>query len=148
MTKSATALAEEPRIQVPQHIHQERMQEAMNAPDSAGTPKMLPVPTGYKILIGIPKIEDTTEGGIIKAEATKFAEEVMSVVGLVLDMGPDCYKDKGRFPSGEPYCKVGDFIVMRAYTGTRISIYGTEYRLINDDSVEAIVDDPRGILKV
>jgi co-chaperonin GroES (HSP10) len=106
--------------------------------------KMLPRPTGYRILIAIPKAEETYEGGLFKADVTRANEEVMTTVGLVVAMGPDCYKDEKKFPDG-PYCKVGDFVLMRAYSGTRVRIYGKEWRLINDDTVEAVVEDPRGI---
>lgn len=110
-------------------------------------PTQLPVPTGYKLLIGLPEIDSTSEGGIAKAAETMRLEQIGSVVGFVLDMGPDAYHDKKRFPNG-PYCKIGDFIIMRSYSGTRISIHGTEMRLCNDDSIEAVVLDPRGIRKV
>ena len=103
----------------------------------------MPEPSGYKILIALPDVEEATEGGIIKAEETRYAESVATIVGFVLKMGPDCYKDQKRFPSG-PWCSEGDFILMRTYTGTRFRIHGKEFRLINDDSVEAVIDDPRG----
>tara|TARA_B100000929_G_C15439399_1_gene397497 strand:+ start:200 stop:586 length:387 start_codon:yes stop_codon:yes gene_type:complete len=103
----------------------------------------MPEPSGYKILIALPDIEEATEGGIIKAEETRYAESVATIIGFVLKMGPDCYKDQKRFPSG-PWCSEGDFVLMRTYTGTRFRIHGKEFRLINDDSVEAVIDDPRG----
>lgn len=109
------------------------------------TQAKLPQPTGYRILVAIPEVEETTEGGIIKAQETMRVEEIATVVGFVLAMGPDCYKDANRF--SEPYCKEGDFVVFRAFSGTRISVHGKEFRLINDDSVEAVVDDPRGIVR-
>ena len=109
--------------------------------------KQLPVPKGYKILIALPDIEETTKGGIIKASETRRVEEVGSIVGFVLEMGDDCYQDKNRFPNG-PYCEKGDWIIMRSYSGTRFKVHGKEFRLINDDSVEAVVEDPRGIVKV
>jgi len=115
--------------------------------ETADKASQLPVPTGYHILIGLPEIDEKTEGGIIKAQATISIEETASVVGFVLAMGPDCYQDKKRFPNG-PWCSEGDFIIMRAYSGTRISIHGKEFRIINDDTVEAVVDDPRGISRV
>lgn len=105
----------------------------------------LPVPSGYKLLIMLPVASDKTDGGIAKAETTKRQEEVSSVTGYVHSMGPDAYKDKKRFSA--PYCEVGDFIIMKAYAGTRLIIHGTEWRLINDDSVDAVVLDPRGITK-
>ena len=103
----------------------------------------MPEPSGYKILIALPDIDEATEGGIIKAEETRYVESVATIVGFVLKMGPDCYKDQKRFPSG-PWCSEGDFILMRTYTGTRFRVHGKELRLINDDSVEAVIDDPRG----
>jgi len=110
-------------------------------------PSQLPEPTGYKILIALPEVDEKTEGGIIKAQETMHLEEVGSIVGFVMKLGPDAYEDKKKFPNGA-YCKEGDFVLMRSYSGTRFSIHGKEFRLINDDSVEAVIDDPRGIRKV
>lgn len=107
----------------------------------------LPVPKGYKILIGLPEPEKASEGGILKAEQTILNEEVGSIVGFVVEVGEDAYKDSKRFPNG-PYCKSGDFIIMRSYSGTRFTVHGKEFRLINDDSVEAVVEDPRGVAKL
>lgn len=104
----------------------------------------LPKPVGYKLLIALPEVEETFEGRIIKAETTKNNEQILSVVGAVLDMGEQAYSDLDRFPNG-PWCKVGDFVVFRANTGTRLKVNGQELRLMNDDSIEAVVADPRGI---
>ena len=106
----------------------------------------LPMPRGYKILIALPEREEKTEGGIIKSAKSLQEEEVGSIVGMVLELGPDAYSDPRRFPSGA-WCSQGDWIVMRSYSGTRIKVHGKEFRLINDDSVEAVVQDPRGISK-
>jgi co-chaperonin GroES (HSP10) len=104
----------------------------------------LPQPSGYHILVAIPEIEAKYDSGIIKADSTMHYEEVLSTVFFVVKMGPDCYKDASRFPSG-PWCKEGDFVLARPNSGTRLKIHGREFRLINDDSVEGTVDDPRGI---
>lgn len=104
----------------------------------------LPTPSGYHILVAIPEIENKYESGLIKADSTMHYEEVLSTVFFVVKMGPDCYKDASRFPSG-PWCKEGDFVLARPNSGTRLKIHGREFRLINDDSVEGVVDDPRGI---
>ena len=103
----------------------------------------LPAPQGYRLLIGMPEVEEKTAGGIIKTDQLRETEAVSSVVGFVMAMGPDAYSDKKRFPSG-PWCKDGDFVLFRAFQGTRIKVHGQELRLINDDTVEAVVDDPRG----
>ena len=107
----------------------------------------MPKPKGYKILIALPEPDETTDGGIIKSRQTIHNEEVGSIVGFVIDMGPDAYTNSERFPSGA-FCKKGDWVVMRSYSGTRFLVHGREFRLINDDSVEAVVEDPRGIVKV
>jgi|TARA_R100000742_G_C4195190_1_gene26016 co-chaperonin GroES (HSP10) len=114
--------------------------------EEASVATQLPEPQGYKILIALPEAEETTEGGIIIADQTRRIEETASIVGFVLKLGPDCYKDEKRFPNG-PYCEEGDFIIMRSYSGTRMKIHGKEFRLINDDTVEAVVRDPTGIVK-
>lgn len=108
--------------------------------------KQLPEPSGYRILCAIPDIDETYESGIVKADSTMHYEEVLSTVFFVVKMGPDCYKDPSRFPSG-PWCKVGDFILARPNSGTRLKIHGREFRIINDDTVEGVVDDPRGITR-
>lgn len=112
------------------------------APEEKAT--QLPEPSGYRILCAIPEIEKEHESGILKADITMHYEEVLSTVFFVVKLGPDCYKDPARFPSGA-WCKPGDFILARPNSGTRLKIHGREFRLINDDSVEAVVDDPRGI---
>jgi|TARA_B100000073_G_scaffold168606_1_gene139493 co-chaperonin GroES (HSP10) len=106
----------------------------------------LPDPKGYKILIALPDPDKEFDGGILKSNKTLYEEEIGSIVGMVIKLGPDSYNDKNRFPSG-PSCKEGDWIIMRSYSGTRFKIHGKEFRLINDDSVEAVVEDPRGIVR-
>ena len=108
--------------------------------------KQLPRPTGYRILCAVPEVEKEFESGIIKIDAAVKHEELLSTVFFVVALGPDCYQDKARFPNGA-WCKEGDFILARPNTGTRLQIHGREFRIINDDSVEGIVQDPRGITR-
>ena len=105
---------------------------------------LLPEPQGYRILCAVPQVEEEYAGGLIKADETKRVEEQTTVVLFVVKLGEAAYKDESRFPTG-PWCKEGDFILTRPYSGTRVVIHGREFRIINDDSVEAVVDDPRGI---
>ena len=121
------------------------LSKILNKPEEKA--KQLPRPSGYRILCAIPEIEkEYGESGLIKAEETLMIEETLTTVLFVVDMGPDCYKDASRFPTG-PWCKVGDFILARPNSGTRLKIHGREFRIINDDSVEGIVQDPRGITR-
>jgi hypothetical protein len=104
----------------------------------------LPKPSGYRILCAIPEIEAEYESGLAKADSTIHFEEALTTVLFVVELGPDCYKDAARFPNGA-WCQQGDFVLVRPNSGSRLVIHGREFRIINDDSVEAVVSDPRGI---
>ena len=106
--------------------------------------RQLPEPKGYRILCAIPEAEKEFDSGIIKADETRRTDELLTTVLFVVALGPDCYKDESKFPTGA-WCKQGDFVLVRPNAGTRLVIHGKEFRIINDDSVEAVVDDPRGI---
>ena len=109
---------------------------------------LLPTPVGYRVLVAMPEVEDTYgDSGIIKSSKEVQLDTVMSTIGLVLDMGKQAYSDKERFPTG-PWCKQGDYVMFRMNTGTRFKVSGVEYRLMNDDSIEAVVTDPRGVKRV
>jgi co-chaperonin GroES (HSP10) len=105
----------------------------------------LPKPVGYRVLVALPKVEDTYgDSGILKSSKDMQHEHILSIIGLVLDMGDNAYSNKERFPTG-PWCKTGDYVMFRMNTGTRFKVDGVEYRLMNDDSIEAVVNDPRGV---
>ena len=121
------------------------------APEEMLTPEeieaQLPKPVGYRVLVALPQVEETFgETGLLKSTTTMNQEHIMSIIGLVLDMGDQAYSDDDRFPSG-PWCKAGDYVMFRMNTGTRFKVGWIEYRLMNDDSIEAIVADPRGITR-
>ena len=106
-----------------------------------------PDPKGYRLLISPVQVNEKTEGGVYMPDALRDAEGIASIIGFVVSMGPDAYKDEKKFPTG-PWCKKGDFVIFRSYSGTRFKIHSQEFRLINDDTVEAVVDDPRGYKRI
>jgi co-chaperonin GroES (HSP10) len=107
----------------------------------------LPKPVGYRLLIALPQIEEKFNGtNILKSVKTIQTDHVLSTIGLVVELGDQAYSDVDRFPNG-PWCKEGDYVMFRANTGTRFKIEDIEYRLMNDDSIEAVVADPRGITR-
>jgi co-chaperonin GroES (HSP10) len=115
--------------------------------DATEKAKQLPDPKTYHMLAVVPEAMEEyaeSEVGLIKDAKTMHYEEVLTPVLFVVKLGPDCYKDATRFPSG-PSCKEGDFVIVRPNSGTRLKIHGREFRIINDESVEAVVEDPRGI---
>ena len=107
----------------------------------------IPKPVGYRVLVALPNVEETFgDSGLIKADQTKREEYILSTIGAVVDMGDEAYSDKERFTNG-PWCKVGDYVMFRANTGTRFKLGNQEYRLMNDDSIEAVVANPRAITR-
>ena len=106
--------------------------------------KQLPDPQGWKILCALVEADEQFDSGLIKADVTKKTEEITSPVLFVMKLGPSAYKDTEKFSDG-PWCGEGDFVITRPYTGTRVMIHDREFRIINDDQVEAVVQDPRGI---
>jgi co-chaperonin GroES (HSP10) len=106
----------------------------------------LPKPVGYRVLVALPEIEDHYQGSsLLKTDAEKHREYIMSIMGIVIDMGEGAYTDKERFPEG-PWCKPGDYVMFRMNTGTRFKVNGKEFRLMNDDSVEAVIPGPSGVM--
>jgi co-chaperonin GroES (HSP10) len=106
----------------------------------------LPIPTGYKLLCIVPEVDEKIAGtslDLVRDAATMRAEEHATTVLFVMRVGPDAYKDTTKFPSGA-WCKEGDFVLVRTYTGTRFKVFGKEFRVLNDDQIECVVQDPRG----
>nr|ASN63299.1 co-chaperonin GroES [uncultured virus] len=108
---------------------------------------LLPAPTGYRLLIATVEVNKQTKGGVYIPDELKDREKTASIIGCVVRMGPDAYKDSDKFDAG-PYCKEGDFVLFRSYSGTKFRVSGTEFRIINDDTVEAVVPDPRHFERV
>lgn len=125
-------------------------EEGTDAPiqtDDIAKAKLLPEPTGWRLLCAVPEAERTFgASGIVKADEFMRTEEQTTVVLMVLRVGPDAYTDKEKFPTG-PWCKMGDFVLVRAYAGTRFKIFGKEFRILNDDQIDAVVEDPRGLTR-
>ena len=123
------------------------MYSAVKKEEEPKVASQMPKPKGYKLLISPVQVEEKTEGGVYVPDAIRDAEGIASIIGFVVKMGDDAYKDKDKFPNGA-YCKEGDFVIFRSYSGTRFKIHNEEFRLINDDTVEAVVDDPRGYRRI
>ena len=118
--------------------------EAVDAPGDEDKARQLPRPVGHKILCAVPPAGDTFDDSLIaKASVSQRIEEQTTTVLFVVALGPDAYKDPDRFPSGA-WCKEGDFVLVRAYSGTRFQIHGRDFRMIFDDQVDGTVEDPRG----
>lgn len=117
--------------------------------NSEAKAKQLPDPKTFHLLCVVPEAMEEyadSEIGLVKSSQAMHFEEVLTPVLFVVKLGPDAYADKTRFPSG-PSCKQGDFVIVRPNSGTRLKIHGREFRIINDDSVEAVVEEPRGITR-
>lgn len=134
-----------PGLTLPESIQPKDAPDENIAPEDRAA--ALPAPTGWKILCVVPDVSNTFDNSlIVKADPFMKQEEHSTTVLFVMAVGPDAYKDTAKFPTG-PWCKQGDFVLVRAYSGTRFKIFGKEFRLLNDDQVDAVVQDPRGITR-
>ena len=141
-------------IELPDALKQKMEAEAVNAEPiereitDEEWEAQLPKPTGYRILIALPDVEEYYKGStLLKTSDVMHREYIMSIMGIVVDMGAGAYADKERFPEG-PWCKEGDYVMFRMNTGTRFKVNGKEFRFMNDDSVEAVIPDPKGVMAV
>ena len=147
MQTSDSGLILPPGISLPKHIQPAETPDA--DADNETKAGALPTPTGWKLLCVVPEVEAKIAGttlDLVRDTATLRQEEHATTVLFVLRVGPDAYKDSAKFPNGA-WCKEGDFVLVRTYSGTRFKIFGKEFRLINDDQVDAVVEDPRGLTR-
>ena len=118
--------------------------EASKEPEKTNLDK-LPDPTGWRILVMPFRVKEKSEGGIIIAQETLDRARAAVQVGYVLKMGPLCYKDEERYPTG-PWCKPKDWVIFARYAGSRMEIEGGEIRMLNDDEVLGTIDDPKDLI--
>ena len=121
-----------------------RAHEATKEPEKTNLEK-LPDPTGWRILVMPFQVKEETKGGIIIAQETLDRARAAVQVGYVLKMGPLCYGDKERYPTG-PWCKEKDWVIFARYAGSRMEIDGGEIRMLNDDEILGTIDNPEDIL--
>ena len=129
-----------PKLIVPQHIWDGKAVEKQKK-----EMEKVPNPTGYRITLFPLKLDSKTKSGIHLTDETVQESQLTTNICKVLKVGPDAYKDKEKFPTG-PWCKVDDWVLITRYAGSRIRIDGGELRIINDDEILAVIDDPRDIL--
>lgn len=103
-------------------------------------------PAGFRILVEIFPLEETLErwkkSGLHMTAETRERERQAQLLAKVLKIGPLAFRDRKRFGFWRrPWCKPGDHIIMRPYSGTRFMVRDHLYALINDDTVQAVVSD-------
>ena len=129
-----------PKLIVPKHVW-----DGAQAEKKKNEVEKIPQPSGWRMVLFPLKLQGKTKGGVLLTDDTVTESQVTTNICKVLKMGPECYKDKEKFPSGSR-CKEGDWVLITRYAGSRIRIDGGELRIINDDEILAVVDDPRDIL--
>jgi len=133
---------------LPKHVAERRIKqvEKEKKPKKKPLEEMsLPKPTGWRILVLPYKAKEKTKGGIILSDKTITESQIATNCGLVMDIGPDAYSDKDKFPNG-PWCKKKDWVLFARYAGSRIYIDGGEIRVLNDDEILGTIKDPEDIL--
>ena len=133
---------------LPKHVAERRIKQVKeekkkekNIPEASKLPK----PTGWRLLVLPHRGQGKTKGGVILSDKTVEETQIATNVGLVLAIGPDAYNDKERFPNGA-WCKKNDWVIFARYAGSRLNIQGGELRILNDDEILGITDDPESIL--
>ena len=129
-----------PKLIVPKHVW-----DGAQAEKKKNEVEKIPQPSGWRMVLFPLKLQGKTKGGVLLTDDTVTESQVTTNICKVLKMGPECYKDKEKFPSG-PWCNEGEWVLITRYAGSRIRIDGGELRIINDDEILAVVDDPRDIL--
>ena len=129
-----------PKLIVPKHVW-----DGAQAEQKKNELEKVPKQTGFRIVLFPLKLERKTSGGLHLTDETIEQAQVSTNVCKVLKIGDLAYKDKTRYPTG-PWCKEGDWVIITKYAGSRLMIDGGELRIINEDEVQAVVDDPRDIL--
>ena len=124
--------------------YEKQDQEATNKPSQTNLEK-LPDPTGWRILVMPFQVKEETKGGIIIAQETLDRARAAVQVGYVLKMGPLCYDDKDKYPTGA-WCKPKDWVIFARYAGSRMEIEGGEIRMLNDDEILGTIDDPKDLI--
>ena len=105
----------------------------------------LPNPSGWRMLVLPFTPKEKTKGGIIFSQESLDKARIATNCGYVLKLGPLCYQDKDKFPTG-PWCKEKDWVIFARYAGSRLPIEGGEVRLLNDDEVLGTIKDPESVL--
>ena len=132
---------------LPKHVAERRIKQVEKEKKEKNIPEAskLPKPTGWRLLVLPHRGQGKTKGGVILSHKTVEETQIATNVGLVLAMGPDAYNDKERFPNGA-WCKKNDWVIFARYAGSRLNIEGGELRILNDDEILGITDDPESIL--
>ena len=107
----------------------------------------LPSPTGWRLLILPYRGKGKTDGGVLLPDAVIDRESLATVCGFVLKAGPLAYDDKEKFPGGA-WCKEKDWVIFGRYAGSGFKIDGGEVRILNDDEIIAVIQDPEDILHI
>lgn len=98
---------------------------------------------GWRVLVRLAQPKEKTSGGIIMPEKTAEMEALAAITGEVVGVGEHCYP-RDKYPNG-PWCRVGDWVIFRKYSGTPLKLNGREYRLLADDAIEAVTSVPEEI---
>tara|TARA_R110000787_G_scaffold231774_2_gene339124 strand:+ start:3891 stop:4328 length:438 start_codon:yes stop_codon:yes gene_type:complete len=134
---------------LPTHVAKARMvQKSKEETEKKKKPleKMsMPKPTGWRLIVLPYKAKQKTKGGIILSDKTVTESQIATNCGLVMEVGPDAYNDKDKFPHGA-WCKKNDWVLFARYAGSRLNIEGGELRILNDDEVLGVINDPEDIL--
>lgn len=90
-------------------------------------------PLSDRVLIKMKEAEETTKSGIILAATSKEKPQIAEVI----EVGPGETIDGKLTPMN---VKKGDNVIVSKYSGTEIKYEGTEYIIVKQEDILAIVE--------
>ena len=122
------------------HLHEVESWE--NDPDEE-TPKQLPKPTGWRVLVKPQSPKKKTKSGLYLPQQSQDNEEFLTAHGILIDHGPLawCERETGRQWHFGKWAQVGDHVTFGKYAGQKLIINGVKLLLLNDDEITSVVPD-------
>ena len=75
------------------------MYQAVKKEEDPKVASKMPEPKGYKLLISPVEVDEKPEGGVYMPDSLRDSEGIASIIGFVVSLGPDAYKDEDKFPT-------------------------------------------------
>jgi chaperonin GroES len=91
-------------------------------------------PLGNRVIVEVAKEEEKSIGGIVLPSSAKEKSQT----GTVIAVGTGLVTDNGV--TIEMTVKAGDTVLFEKYAGTEVKYAGTEYLVIKESDIVAILD--------
>ncbi|MDF2685353.1 MAG: hypothetical protein K0S55_534 [Clostridia bacterium] len=90
-------------------------------------------PLADRVVVKMVEAEETTKSGIILAGSAKEKPQIAQIIAV----GPGGMVDGNEV---KMYVKVGDRVITSKYSGTEVKVDGTEYTIVKQGDILAVVE--------